>query len=106
MTKRTLLCALFLFLFPASASAAPRPDTTCGWGGTVLWAENLPDDWALVFSFHPTGVGEPGFTSYRVDWGEARDAWFITRNGPGMKDAPKFGPQLNDYKVVCIAEAS
>ena len=99
------IAVVLAFLIARTALAAPRPDTTCGWDGTVLWAENLPDDWGLTFTQYPHGIGDGGMpSSYRVDWGVVRpDAWFYTRHGSGAPGAPKFGKQLNDYKVVCIA---
>lgn len=90
--------------FSVALLGAARTMPTCGWSGTTLWAENLPDNWGLTFSFVPSGIGgHDSPSSYSATFDPPREAWFYTRHGSGMKNAPKFGAQYNDYKVICIA---
>lgn len=96
----TLIVGTLLFVLGGDA-AARTITPTCGWEGTVLHAENLPDEWAMTREPHPIGVS-PRPSSYREDWGGTFTAYFWTRGGP-YKALFKPGPQLNDYKPVCVA---
>lgn len=103
MIRKFLLGIVLSLIFVSPTLAAPRVAVTCGWDGTVLWAENLPAEWAATSTFYPIGVtARP--SSFREDYGTAFTVWFWTRKGPGSGDYPKPGKQLNDYKVVCIAQ--
>ncbi len=99
-----LIFALLLLGGWKPASAAPRVETTCGWDGTILWAAGLPDEWTVTRTLYPTGVS-PRPSTFSADFGTPFTAYFWTRKGPGMPGAPKPGAGLNDYKVICIAEA-
>lgn len=98
-----ILVALIYLARPVAA--APRADASCWWEGSTLHATGLPDEYSVTAEFYPIGVTE-GPDTLALTFHEPFTAYFWTRGGPGMRGAPKAGPQLSDYKVICIAGAS
>lgn len=97
-----VLVVIIAIVFAVNVRAAPRETTVCGWDGSTLRASGLPDEYAVTAEFYPTGV-TAGPDPLALTFDAPFAVWFWTRGGPGMPDAPKPGPQLNDYKVICIA---
>lgn len=93
--------AMLLLMYAAVPRAEARTSPTCWWEGTVLRAENLPDEWSSTREPIPIGVS-PRPSSFTADFGASFTVYFWTRGGP-YKSLFKPGPQYNDYKPVCVA---
>ena len=96
-----VIAAALVLVSVAKVSAGKPPAPSCWWEGTVLRAENLPDEWSATREPYPIGVSArpPSFTA---DFGASFTVYFWTRGGP-YEALFKPGAQLNDYKPVCVA---
>jgi hypothetical protein len=102
-----ILAGLLLIALYGSVRAAPRQETLCWFADGWLYATGLPTTYPYSVTSEPIPTGT---TSWSVDgtlalyvpWVEQAFFW-VRGHGPSLI---KAGPGLQDYRVICIAEAA
>ena len=103
---RAVLAALILALGLSVPVSARPADVECWFADGYLYATGLPTTYPFAVTSEPYPVGTTPWSvdgTFRVQTSITTAYFWVRGHGPSLI---KAGPQLNDYHVICIAEAA